>query len=175
MVLEDQKRPRKCGHLEGKQLLDIAEYGSKLKRVLDCRESMLVVARTDASEPSEMLHRAVTFEELGADGVLVDGVSDIGFLNELRDAVSVPIAFNQIAGGKSPRLTLTELQEAGVGIAIFSTPALFAAHTAIETEMKRLKANDGVLLHPEDGGLGLHENTAVLNENLERSIGRRES
>ena len=50
VVLEDQKRPRKCGHLDGKELLEIDEYAAKLKRVLDSRRELFVIARTDASE-----------------------------------------------------------------------------------------------------------------------------
>lgn len=171
VVLEDQKRPRKCGHLDGKELLELDEYAAKLKRVLDSRREMFVVARTDASESEEMLLRAATFEELGADAVLVDGVRDVGFLRELRSTVTVPLAFNQIAGGKSPSMTFQELADQGVNLAIYSTPALFAAHSAVVDELVRLKESDGWLVQPEDGGLGLTESTAILNENLQRSLG----
>lgn len=49
VILEDQKRPRRCGHVEGKQILPLEEYLEKLNMVLDTRKDLLVVARTDAT------------------------------------------------------------------------------------------------------------------------------
>lgn len=51
VVLEDQKRPRKCGHLSGKQIMDMEDYIIKLKKVLATRTNMFVIARTDSSDP----------------------------------------------------------------------------------------------------------------------------
>lgn len=166
VVLEDQKRPRKCGHLDGKELLDLDEYTYKLKRVLSARSELFVIARSDASEPEDILRRAERFQETGADAVLVDGISDIGFLRELRESVSVPLAFNQIAGGKSPKMSLSQLRDAGINIAIYSTPALFAAQEAILSEMKRLQEQDGVLRQPDEGAVGVAACNDLLESNL---------
>lgn len=166
VVLEDQKRPRKCGHLDGKELLDLDEYTYKLKRVLSARTELFVIARSDASEPEEILRRAERFQDTGADAVLVDGISDIGLLRELREAVRVPLAFNQIAGGKSPKMSLSQLREAGINIAIYSTPALFAAQEAILSEMKRLQEQDGVLRQPDEGAVGVAACNDLLEANL---------
>lgn len=166
VVLEDQKRPRKCGHLDGKELLDLDEYTYKLKRVLSARTELFVIARSDASEPEDILRRAERFQETGADAVLVDGISDIGLLRELREAVRVPLAFNQIAGGKSPKMSLSQLREAGINIAIYSTPALFAAQEAILSEMKRLQEQDGVLRQPDEGAVGVAACNDLLEANL---------
>lgn len=62
VVLEDQARPRRCGHLDGKWLLPLQDYLSKLGAVLRERSSLLVVARTDASDPEEILERIQAFE-----------------------------------------------------------------------------------------------------------------
>ena len=175
VVLEDQKGPRKCGHLEGKQLLDLDEYTYKLKRVLHAREGVFVVARTDSSDPEDILRRAEAFDRTGADAVLVDGVADVGLLHEIKQSVKVPLAFNQIAGGKSPKLTLTQLRDAGVGIAIYSTPALFAAQAAIEAEMIRLREADGALLQPDEGAVGVRVCNELLESNLAGTLRRRRS
>ncbi|MGB5168156.1 MAG: isocitrate lyase/PEP mutase family protein [Acidimicrobiia bacterium] len=169
VVLEDQRRPRKCGHFDGKQILDLDDYLEKLDQVLAARRDLFVVARTDSSDRDDILRRVKAFSDAGADAVLVDGVKDLSLLNELSALVDVPLAFNQIAGGKSPAVTLTELADRGVSIAIYSTPALFAAQSAIEAAMVDLEAADGRLVQPIEGGIGVADCNTLLNENLERA------
>ena len=113
VVLEDQRRPRKCGHFDGKQLLEIDDYLEKLDQVLRSRRDLLVVARTDSSDHDDILRRVQSFANAGADAVLVDGIRDLSLIDELRALVDVTIAFNQIAGGKSPAVTLSELADRG--------------------------------------------------------------
>ncbi|MGB5433678.1 MAG: isocitrate lyase/PEP mutase family protein [Acidimicrobiia bacterium] len=169
VVLEDQRRPRKCGHFDGKQILDLDDYLEKLDQVLAARRDLLVVARTDSSDRDDILRRVKAFSDAGADAVLVDGVKDLSLLNELSALVDVPLAFNQIAGGKSPAVTLTELADRGVSIAIYSTPALFAAQSAIEAAMVDLEAADGRLVQPAEGGIGVADCNTLLTDNLERA------
>ena len=145
VVMEDQKRPRSCGHFDGKQLLELPEYLLKLKKVLSTRKNLFVIARTDASEPEDILRRVEAFANAGADAILVDGLRDPALLGELRKRVDKPLVFNQIMGGKSPACTLRELAEWGAQLVIYSTPCLFAAQAALETAMQSLKENDGVL------------------------------
>ena len=112
VILEDQKRPRRCGHVTGKQILPIEEYLEKLNLVLQTRSELVVVARTDATEESEILRRADTLAATDADVLLIDGVRSVEWIRKVRGVVgSKPLLFNQIAGGLSPRLSLTELQE----------------------------------------------------------------
>lgn len=66
VMMEDQKRPRKCGHFEGKEVLPIEEYLTKLKKVIDTRQSLFVIARTDAADASEGIEHAVRYAEAGA-------------------------------------------------------------------------------------------------------------
>jgi 2-methylisocitrate lyase-like PEP mutase family enzyme len=150
VILEDQKRPRRCGHAEGKQILPLEEYLEKLNLVLASRQDMIVVARTDATEES--------------------GISRI------RSVVgSKPLLFNQIAGGKSPRLSLSELSELQVDVAIYSTPCLFAAHSAIDSALLELKAADGRLAATEhSGGVGVRAATELLEKNISRHHERRD-
>jgi 2-methylisocitrate lyase-like PEP mutase family enzyme len=168
VVLEDQRRPRRCGHFDGKQLMDLDEYLAKLERVLDTREDLVVVARTDATDPDDALRRVRAFAEAGADAVLIDGVRDLALLSRLAAELDRPIVFNQIAGGKSPRCSLSELRELGVTAAIYSTPCLFAAQEAIEAALATLTLDDGRLPAPADDRVGVAGCTAVLQENLSR-------
>lgn len=168
VIIEDQKRPRKCGHFDGKQLMDLDEFVEKLKAVLATRNDMLVVARTDASDPEEIKRRTEAFSVAGADIILADGLKDLGILRQLKDCLGKPIMFNQIAGGKSPPCTLTQLKSAGVTLVNYSTPCLFASQAAIEQAMKSLSENDGLLQINNKTGIDVKTCTQLLNENLSR-------
>jgi 2-methylisocitrate lyase-like PEP mutase family enzyme len=165
VVLEDQKRPRRCGHFDGKQIMDLDEYLAKLKQVLSTRRDLFVVARTDSSDPAEIERRVFAFAEAGADAVLVDGLKSLDAVNQLSRKVGPPFCFNQIAGGKSPPCTLTELEQAGVKLVIYSTPCLFAAQPAIESALSELQRADGSLAN---SAIGVTECNKVLQENLSR-------
>jgi 2-methylisocitrate lyase-like PEP mutase family enzyme len=165
VVLEDQQRPRRCGHYEGKQILPLPEYLEKLRAVLAARKGLFVVARTDSHEPAEVARRVEAFAAAGADAVLVEAVPSLDMLRSLRAKVGVPLACNQLAGGKTPAWSLAELGTAGVGVVIYSTPCLFAAQRAVERAMAELKLANGKLsARSED--VTLAHCTAVLNANL---------
>ncbi|MEJ2379006.1 MAG: isocitrate lyase/PEP mutase family protein [Pseudolabrys sp.] len=164
VIMEDQLRPRRCGHLDGKQLLEPNQYLIKLEKVLAVRKGMFVVARTDAVEDDDIVHRVHAYADAGADAVLIDGLRDLQLLKRLGADLDVPVMFNQIAGGKSPPYTLGELQAAGVSLVNYSTPCLFAAQESIETAMAHLRQGDGKL--PDS--LGIQECNAILNANLRR-------
>ena len=164
-VLEDQKRPRRCGHFDGKQIMDLDDYLAKLRQVLATRRDLFVIARTDSSDPADLERRVLAFGEAGADAVLVDGLTSLDSVRRLSAKASRPFCFNQISGGKSPVLTLTELRDAGVQVAIYSTPCLFAAQAAIEGAMTDLKNADGSL---EGSRVGVKDCTRILSDSLAR-------
>jgi 2-methylisocitrate lyase-like PEP mutase family enzyme len=169
VILEDQKRPRRCGHVDGKQILPLPEYLEKLDLVLNTRKDLVVVARTDATEESEILRRAAALAETAADVVLVDGVRSLEWIRKVRGVIGdKPLLFNQIAGGKSPRISLSELTSLGVDVAIYSTPCLFAAHSAIDTALAELKFADGRLPEMVDGAVGVKASQELLEKNISR-------
>ena len=168
VVLEDQLRPRQCGHLDGKQIMPLDQYLHKLNKVLKTRRSLFVVARTDSTQSSEALTRARAFAAAGADAIMVEAVKDLDLILELRNTVDCPIVFNQIVGGKSPLASLSQLQQAGVSLVNYSTPCLFAAQTAVDEQMRLLRKTDGLLPDTQEGGTNLQRCTAFLNENLKR-------
>ncbi|MFE1310781.1 oxaloacetate decarboxylase [Streptomyces sp. NPDC058755] len=170
VILEDQKRPRRCGHADGKQVLPLEEYLEKLDKVLATRQDLVVVARTDATDEQDILHRAERLAATDADVVLVDGVRSVEWIKRIREVVGdKPLLFNQIAGGKSPRLSLTELSDLGVDVAIYSTPCLFAAHEAMDSALGELKAADGRLPRVDPAsGVGVKASTTLLERNIAR-------
>lgn len=165
VVLEDQKRPRRCGHFDGKQIMELDEYLAKLRAVLAARRDLFVVARTDSSDLDDVARRVKAFAEAGADAVLVDGLKSLDTIRDLSKKVGRPFCFNQIAGGKSPPCTLGELSDAGAQLIIYSTPCLFAAQKAIDDAMVTLKARDGTLA---GSPIGVRDCTRVLSDNHAR-------
>jgi len=174
VVMEDQKRPRRCGHLDGRQILDLEEYLVKLRKVLATRRTLDVVARTDASGIDEIKKRAKAFAESGADAILVDGIKDLSLIREMKSTIDKPLVFNQIAGGKSPSYGFDELKDAGVSIVIYSTPCLFAAQSAIDIAVKSIKENNGHLPQNEETPVDIQSCNAILEENLRRRDRREE-
>lgn len=169
VIIEDQKRPRRCGHFDGKLLLESAEFLHKLDKVLAARKNLFVIARTDAQDIEDITQRAQAYAAAGVDAILVDGIKDIELIKDLKKSVDKPLVFNQIAGGKSASYSLTELKNAGVSLVNYSTPCLFAAQSAIEDEMKWLREQDGFL---QKERVGVAECTALLHQNLtHRKIG----
>jgi 2-methylisocitrate lyase-like PEP mutase family enzyme len=170
VILEDQKRPRRCGHVDGKQILPLDQYLEKLEMVLATRGELVVVARTDATEEKEIVRRAEALAATDADVILVDGVRSAEWIRKIHAvADGKPLLFNQIAGGKSPRFSLADLAELGVAVAIYSTPCLFAAQTAMDQALTRLRTDDGRLPAVTDGGVGVAECLALLERNLVRA------
>lgn len=164
VVMEDQSRPRRCGHVAGKQVLPLPEYLDKLNAVLAARADLFVVARTDATEQAEAVARVAAFAGTDADAVLADGIPSTDAIRAVaRASGAKPLVFNQMAGGRSPALSLSDLTGLGVGVAIYSTPCLFAAHAAVDAALTRLRAADGLL--PADS-IGVAESQDLLKRNL---------
>jgi 2-methylisocitrate lyase-like PEP mutase family enzyme len=163
VILEDQKRPRRCGHFDGEELMELETFLEKLNKVLATRRELFIVARTDASDIDEIVRRTKAFAEAGADAVLADGLRDLNLLKVLKAEQPKPLMFNQIAGGKSPSCSLADLERLGVSLVNYSTPCLFAAQSAIHDTMQLLKENNGLLLKDQ---VGVQECTRLLNQNL---------
>jgi len=171
VVLEDQARPRRCGHLDGKTILPLPEYLVKLEAVLQHRSSMVVVARTDASDRAEILNRVRAFEQAGCDAVLADGIKDLALFAELRQAVRCPVFCNVIGGGKVPACSRADLARQGVQGLIYSTPCLFAAQEAIERALDGLLDESADLKEALSSGRQLSHCNAILEANLKRAGG----
>ncbi len=166
IILEDQKRPRRCGHLDGKRILDLGEYLEKLHRVLEARSDLFVIARTDASGDDEILRRVREFANAGADAVLADGIGSLDLLHRISDSVPCPVVMNLVPGGKSPSTDWKAIYASGGRIALHSTPCLFAAQRALDESLNLLKQSNG----KQSGEIvTLAECNSLLHENLRAS------
>jgi 2-methylisocitrate lyase-like PEP mutase family enzyme len=168
IIMEDQVRPKKCGHLPGKEILPIDTYLVRLRRILRVRKHLFIVARTD-SEGEDALARIKRYAEEGADAVMIDGLRDLSILKKVRETIppTTHLVVNLIAGGKTAPVSLSTLKEAGVNITLFSTPCLFAAHAAVERVLDEIANNDGILsVHMRENSKQLAENNITLKQNL---------
>jgi 2-methylisocitrate lyase-like PEP mutase family enzyme len=129
---------------------------------------MVIVARTDANDFDEIIKRVKAFDEVGADWLLVDGVSNLDLVREVRSHTKKPLVFNHIAGGKSPSLSLPELKSHGISAVLYSTPCLFAAQASIQEAIQNLKAGNGLLSVKSTKSVDLASCQALLEENLRK-------
>ena len=171
VMLEDQGRPRRCGHADGKIVIPLNDYIAKLNAVLSQRRALCVLARTDA-QGDEIYRRVEAIQKTEADAVLVDGITSLEVLERVRSLTDKPIAFNQIAGGKSPRVSSSELRAMGCSVHIYSTPMLFAAQAAMTEAMREIQDADGRLPEAKEGWPGVMDCTALLQGNLPSDLMR---
>lgn len=122
--LEDQDFPKRCGHLEGKRLVPLAEMVERLKIALDSRRSddFLIIARTDARTVEGFdaaLERGVAYAEAGADLVFVESPESVAELEQIPKAISKPVVANMVEGGRTPLLSAGQLEAMGFALVIF--------------------------------------------------------
>ena len=145
--LEDQVMPKKCGHMEGKQVVSTAEMAAKVAAAVAARTSpeFLIIARTDARAVEGLdaaLSRARAYREAGADALFVEAPQTTEEIEAIASAFpDVPLLFNYAEGGKTPAVTHGFLRELGFGIVIFPLSVLLAATGAIRSALQRIKAD----------------------------------
>ena len=135
--LEDQVWPKRCGHMEGKQVVPLEEYLEKLAAALAARApGFHVTARTDARAPlglDEAIRRARACAEAGADAVFVEAPRSADEMAAIRAALppELPLVANMVEGGKTPRRTVAECAAAGFRIVVLPIAGLLAATHAL--------------------------------------------
>ena len=135
--LEDQTFPKRCGHLDGKGVIPVAEMCGKLRAALDARHSSdtLILARTDAVAVEGLdaaLERAEAYLACGVDAIFVEAVRSPEQMNAAcsRFASRIPMLANMVEGGKTPITAADELGRIGYRIVIFpGGTARAVAHT----------------------------------------------
>ncbi len=153
LFISDQVFPNRCGYLPGKQVVSLEESLARLKAALDARRDpdLVIVGRTDVKAvagPEAALERARLFMEAGADLAKPHGFDSIEDIRRvLREVPGPHMATLSQAAGKA-KVTLAELEAAGVAAVTFPSAALFAAAQAVMQVMAALKRDrslDGVL------------------------------
>ena len=145
--IEDQITPKKCGHMENKQVVAAAEMTEKIHAAIEARTSpdFLIIARTDARAVEGLdsaLRRARMYREAGADVLFVEAPqSELEVARIASELADAPLLFNFAEGGKTPPVPLERLQELGYRIVIFPIGALLAATTAVRKLAAEIQAH----------------------------------
>ena len=126
LQIEDQSYPKRCGHLDGKQLVSAAEMVGKIKAAVDARASSdtLIIARTDAIAVEgfrSAIDRAHLYAQAGADVLFVEAPGSQVEMAKLTAELgaNLPLMANMVEGGKTPVLGAAELEALGFALVIF--------------------------------------------------------
>jgi 2,3-dimethylmalate lyase len=143
--LEDQVDPKRCGHFEGKQVIDDTEMVGKLHAALDARRDpdLMIIARTDARAVEGIdraIERGCAYHDAGADAVFVEAPLGLGELARVGAEVPGPLVANIVEGGKTPIVGRAELDRLGYAIVIYANLAARAAMYAMREVLDELRA-----------------------------------
>ncbi|HEX3976656.1 MAG TPA: oxaloacetate decarboxylase [Solirubrobacteraceae bacterium] len=145
--LEDQAMPKKCGHMDDKELIEAGEMVAKVAAAVAARErpDFLIIARTDARAVEGLdgaLERARRYREAGADILFVEAPESTDEIKAVAERFAdVPLLFNYTEGGKTPPVTHAFLRDLGFRLVIFPLSMLLAATAAMRSVLAEIKAS----------------------------------
>ena len=143
--LEDQVNPKRCGHLDGKEVVDERTAVGRIRAAVQARRDpeFVIMARTDIRGVDGLqasLDRAKALQDAGADVIFAEAMADLTEFEAMRAAIDVPILANMTEFGKSELFTVQQLQDVGVNMVIFPVSLLRIAMGAIERGLDALAA-----------------------------------
>ncbi len=144
--IEDQVMPKKCGHMEGKQLIPAGEMTAKVAAAVAARRSgdFLIIARTDARAVEGLdgaLERAHAYRRAGADLLFVEAPQSVAEIETIAAAFpEVPLLFNYAEGGRTPPVTYEFLRDLGFSVVIFPISTLLVATAAMRAVLDEIRA-----------------------------------
>ena len=133
--IEDQVMPKRCGHLDGKQIVPAEEFVVKIRAASEARRSSLIIARTDSKAVygmDEAARRGQAYLEAGADIIFPEALESEEEFGEYSRLVDAPVLANMTEFGKTPYLTVQQFEELGYKLVIFPVTALRVAAKAME-------------------------------------------
>lgn len=144
--IEDQFNPKRCGHLDGKNVVDLDTASKRIRAAADARRdpNFLIMARTDirAVDGLEAAQdRARALVDAGADAIFPEAMRTLEEFQAIRDAVDVPILANMTEFGKSDLFGVDELASVGVNLVIYPVTLLRIAMGAAERTLETIKAS----------------------------------
>ena len=153
LFIEDQVFPKRCGHFEKKQIISKEEMVKKIEAALDARKDpdLVIMARTDARAVSgldEAISRAKAYVQAGVDMIFIEAPQSVEELEKIPRSVDIPLMCNLVEGGKTPLVSVGELERMGFKFASFSGSAQKMALRAMQelfTTLKKTGRLDDVL------------------------------
>jgi len=143
--IEDQVNPKRCGHLDGKQVVDESTALKRIRAAADARRdaNLLIMARTDIRAVDGLdaaIDRAKALVDAGADAIFPEAMVDLSEFDAVRRAVDVPILANMTEFGKSDLFTTQQLADVGINIVIWPVSLLRMAMGAAERALDTLNS-----------------------------------
>jgi carboxyvinyl-carboxyphosphonate phosphorylmutase len=131
IFLEDQKWPKRCGHMSGKEVIPKEEYSQKLQAALDARKNkdFIIVARTDARASEgldEAIERGLQYRKIGADAIFIEAPKSITEMKKIGRMIKAPLVANMIEGGVTPMISERKLYQMGFKLILYPLSVLFA-------------------------------------------------
>jgi 2,3-dimethylmalate lyase len=144
--LEDQVFPKRCGHMNGKQVISGKEFIKKIEAAVDARKDpdFVIIARTDARAPlglDEAIARGKAYAAAGADIIFVEAPQSEEELRKICAEIKVPLMANMVETGRTPLMPVKELQAMGFKLIIYPVSLLFAATKSMFKVARDLRAN----------------------------------
>lgn len=142
--LEDQINPKRCGHLDGKTVVDTGDMVRKLRAAVEARrdDNFLIMARTDSRAIEGLdaaIDRAKAYVDAGADAIFPEAMQDASEFEAIRKAIDVPLLANMTEFGKSELLDAKTLADIGINIVIYPVTSLRLAMGAVEAGLAEIK------------------------------------
>ncbi len=144
IFLEDQRWPKRCGHMQGKDVISQEEYTEKLSAALDARKSkdFIIVARTDARATlglDDAIERAKTNRRTGADVIFVEAPKTLEEMKKIGKSINAPLVANMIEGGATPIIPSGKLFKMGFNVILYPLSVLFANAFSTMSILQELK------------------------------------
>jgi len=144
IFLEDQRWPKRCGHMQGKEVVSKEEYTEKLQAALDARsnKNFIIVARTDARATEGLdkaIERGLYYKKVGADVIFVEAPKTIQEMKKIGSTINAPLVANMIEGGATPISSQINLFEMGFKIILYPLSVLFSNTYATFQILRELK------------------------------------
>jgi len=144
IFLEDQRWPKRCGHMQGKEIISQEEYTEKLGAALDARQSknFIIVARTDARATEGLdaaIERGLQNKKTGADAIFIEAPKTLEEMKKIGKSIKAPLVANMIEGGATPISSADILHKIGFKIILYPLSVLFANTFATMNILQELK------------------------------------
>jgi methylisocitrate lyase len=143
--IEDQELPKKCGHLNDKNLVSPDEMAAKIAAASRARRHLYIIARTDAAASEGLdaaVQRARRYVEAGADAIFPEALTNREMFREFAKRIDVPLLANMTEFGRTPYFSATEFEALGYKMIIWPVSPLRIAAKAQEEFYRQLRDED---------------------------------
>jgi len=147
-ILEDQVWPKRCGHMDGKQVIEAEEYIEKLKAAKDAGDeyNAVIIARTDSYAVNgldDAIQRGHKYFQAGADILFIEAPGKVEDLKVISEEFKGKWLFaNMVEGGKTPILSHEQLESLGYKVVVYPLTGLFSSIHALTMGYNYLLTNN---------------------------------